>query len=226
MSGAGDRAAGSIPAHDAIDVVLAHRAFRQARILHRERALPWRLDVDDGAGGLRPRNDAVLRVVVVAEEARVGDTEGTGAGRTAAGHHAHGFVPGIDAHVAAVKVVRHDQVVAQRAVLDRQLVEAAPVAAGLDEGQPHPRLPLQVRHAVHWPRGRVAGQRQAAEHLAHGAQRALGRLVEEGRHLFHVARDQQEALARLRQVADLAAVVGGLGDRVAVVAQQRRDLVE
>ncbi|MNL03321.1 hypothetical protein D3C87_1238540 [compost metagenome] len=36
-----------------------------------------------------------------------------------------------------------DHVVAQMAILDRQLVQAAPVAAGLDEGEPYPGLPLQ-----------------------------------------------------------------------------------
>ena len=46
------------------------------------------------------------------------------------------------------------------------------------------------------------------EYIAHGAQRALGRLVEEGRHLFHVARDQQEALARLAVERVNALLVG------------------
>jgi ABC-type hemin transport system ATPase subunit len=41
-----------------------------------------------------------------------------------------------------------------------------------------------------------------------------------------VPRHQQEALAMLRQVADLAAVVLGFLHRVAIGAQQRDDLVE
>ncbi|MDT4839391.1 hypothetical protein FQZ97_731810 [compost metagenome] len=72
----------------------------------------------------------------------------------------------------------------------------------------------------------VAGQRHAAEDVADSAQALLLRLVQEGRNLLDVPRDQQEALARLRQAAQLAAVVGGLGHGVAIVAEQAVDLVE
>ncbi|SQC69412.1 Uncharacterised protein [Pseudomonas aeruginosa] len=113
------------------------------------------------------------------------------------------------------------------AILDRQLVQAAPVAAGAYQGEPHPGPPLQRRHAVHRARGLdVAGQRHTAEDVADGAQALLLRLVQEGWDLFDVPGHQQEALAALRQPSQLAAVVGGFGVGEAVVAKQLADLVE
>ena len=61
----------------------------------------------------------------------------------------------------------------------------------------------------------VAGQRHAAD----GAERLLLRLVQEGRHFLDVPRDQQEALARLGQTAQLAAVVSGFRHGVAEAAE-------
>jgi hypothetical protein len=120
----------------------------------------------------------------------------------------------------------HDQIVPQRAVLDGQPVEAAPVAAGLHECQAHPGFPLQAGHAVHGACAQVAGLEHAAQHVAHGAQRLAAGLVQERGHFFGVTGHQQEAAAALRKAADFAAVVRRLGHGVAIGAQQGHDLVQ
>jgi hypothetical protein len=73
---------------------------------------------------------------------------------------------------------------------------------------------------------RIARQRQLADDLADAAQPALGRLVNEGRHLRRVAGDQEVALAALGELADLAAIVIGVGDDVAIFAEDRLDLLQ
>jgi hypothetical protein len=70
--------------------------------------------------------------------------------------------------------VWHDQVVPKMTVLHGQFVQAAPVAAGFDKREPHPRLPLQRRDAVHRAGRDVAGQRHAAEHVPTPCRRFIG----------------------------------------------------
>ncbi|MNP57510.1 hypothetical protein D3C76_1523480 [compost metagenome] len=121
--------------------------------------------------------------------ARVGDREGTVGGAAPSGDGAHAVVPAVHAHVAGL-ILGHDDQVAQVAILDRQFVQAAPVAAGAHQGQADPGLPLQRRHTMHRACGvSVAGQRHAAEDVADGAQGLLLRFVQEGRNLLDVAGD-------------------------------------
>ena len=184
------------------------------------RALAGRLDADDGARGVGPAAHAVLLVLQgVCRRARVRDRERPVRGAATAGDGAHAVVPAVDAHVAGL-IFRDDDQIAQVAVFDGQVVQAAPVAAGSHQSEAHPGLPLQGRYAVHRAGGLdVAGQRHAAEDVADGAERLLLRLVQEGRHFLDVPRDQQEALARLGQTAQLAAVVSGFRHGVAEAAE-------
>ena len=112
-------------------------------------------------------------------------------------------------------------------VLDPQALERAPVGSGLDEGQPHPRLPLQQRDAVHRPSALdVAWQGHPAEDVANGAEGPLGWFVEEGRHLGLVTGDEEEPLTRLSEAAQFSAIMGRLGDGIAIVPEERADAVE
>lgn len=124
-------------------------------------------------------------------------------------------------------VFRYDHEVAQVPVLDRKTAQAAPILPSLHQGQANPRFPLQCRHPVHWP-GLIdiAGKWHAAKHIAHGAQAAFFRFVQERRHLHCVPSHQQEALAALGQTADFAAVVGGFSHSVTVMPEQLGDLVQ
>src|SRR5690606_26683376 len=183
----------------------------------------------DGRRRIVPADNAeLLAVIPVCGLAvpGIGDREGTVGWAAAAGYGAAGIVPPVHAEVAAA-VLGHDDQITKVSILDRQFVEAAPVAACAHQGEAHPGLPLQRGNAVHWAGGfDISRQRHAAENVADRAQALLLRLVQEGRHLLDVAGDQQEALARLSQAAELAAVVSGFGNGVAVETQQAVDLVE
>ncbi|KAG0932924.1 hypothetical protein G6F31_016434 [Rhizopus arrhizus] len=65
-----------------------------------------------------------------------------------AGNHTDAVLHLVNAKGAAVHL-RHQQVVLQVAIVNRQAVQATPVAAGLHERQPHPSLPAQIRDAMH-----------------------------------------------------------------------------
>ncbi len=72
----------------------------------------------------------------------------------------------------------------------------------------------------------ITGKRHAAEDVADGAERFLLWLVQEGGHFLDVPRDKQEALARLGQAAQFAAVVSCFRHGVAEAAEQAVDLVQ
>ena len=72
----------------------------------------------------------------------------------------------------------------------------------------------------------VAWKGHPAEDVPDGAKGTLGRLVQERRHLGLVARDKKEALPRLGQTSQLAAVMGRLSDGVAVVPEESADAIQ
>ena len=223
-AGRDHRAGGLIPARHP---VLGAEAVA-ARIGHAVGPLQRPLLARHGAGGILPATHAKRLSVTPfrgLHEARIRHREGARCRPRIAGDGAGRIRPAPHTERAAVHL-RHDQVVAQQAVLDGQPVQAPPVAARLDEGEAHPGLPLQARYAVHRPGGRIAGQQHALQHRAHGLQPFHGRLVEEGRHLLDVAGDEQEALAALGEPAQLATIVGGLGHGIAVGLQQLADAIE
>ena len=203
-------------------------ARRHAWVLHGVGTLPGRLLAGDGAGWLIPSTHAVGLSIVPLRglvEARVSDREHAVVRPARACYDARRLRPFAHAQRTVVHF-GHDEEVTQYAVLDRELVQAAPVAAGLHECEPNPRLPLQRRHAVHRPGAQVARQQHAAKHVTHRAQRFPLGFVQQWRHLGHVPSDQEKALAALCQAAQLATVVRRLGRGVAVGAQQLGDLIE
>ncbi|MNT33057.1 hypothetical protein D3C72_1689660 [compost metagenome] len=119
------------------------------RIGDTEHSLPRRLHADDGAGCVFHAHDAELAVLRGSgRRARIRDRECARHGPGIAGDRARRAVPLAHAQHTAVHF-GHDQEIPQLPALDRQPVQAAPVAPGFDEGQPHPGFPAQVRDAMH-----------------------------------------------------------------------------
>ena len=166
---AGDCAGGAIPGNDAEFVAVFGRAG-VAWICYRVGSLQRSLLASNGAGGLVPAAHAQgLSVTPLHRwvKSRIGNAEPAIAGTAGTGDDAGCFLPAQHA-IGAGMHVRHQQVVAQVTVLDRQPVETAPVAAGLDECQTHPCFPLQPRNPVHWAATFIARQGHAAQDVTHG----------------------------------------------------------
>lgn len=202
-------------------------AIARARVGDAVRAVGGPAGAGHHASGALAAAHAQRVVVPVLGRPRISDREAALPGRAMRGDDWCGVVPGVYAEcVLAQRYFGDDAEVAQVAVDHRKLVQRAPVLAGGHERQAHPGLPLQRRHPVHRAGHRVARQRQRADDLADAAEPVLARSVDERRDRLHVARDQQRALAALREPADHPAIVRVEVDAVAVGAEQRDDLVE
>ena len=213
MDRAADNAGRLIERRDGQEIGVGVRPVAQPGVGDRIAAVGRSAAAADRADMADPAVDAEeAGTFAVREGPGVGDGEAALPRRARTGDERAAIVPsahaiGVIAHVG----FRHDAEVGKHAVLDAQPVERAPVGAGLDEGEPHPRLPLQRWDAVHRTGARIAGKRQLADHLADTAQRVQAGLVDEGRHLVGVPSDQEEAFPALREVADQTAVVNGFG---------------
>ncbi|MCY1004017.1 hypothetical protein OV079_00220 [Nannocystis pusilla] len=128
-------------------------------------------------------------------------------------------VPVLDAHLAVVPRQR----VAAKADRGGQV---PPVAAGADGRETQPVQRREQRQAVQLVAVSCRRRRQFAQDLAHGAHAPLRRLAHGVRAMLHVARDEEEAGAPLRETTELAAVMRPLVGRVAGLLQQLDDLAE
>src|SRR5690606_19980959 len=124
-----------IERHDTKTVVVLDAS---TGVRHTERSLPGRLHAADRTAGVFPAPDTVGLAVLPGcrrIEAWVRDRVDAIRRPAAAGYSVAVLVPALHAQHAVV-AFRHDQVIPQVPILDGQLVQAAPVAACLDESQP------------------------------------------------------------------------------------------
>src|SRR5579859_621310 len=240
-----------VPADNPVDVLEMRtvRPLADGRIVDRQAAGGWAEAAGD-RGARATDVDHAINIVEAGATARpldprVLDAKAAVAGATASADGSAVFGPARDTEIivppslfpnigdltdiirwSASKVLRDDRIVCELAVDDPEPVEAAPVAAGFDHGKPDPCFPLERRDAVHRAGAKIARHRHLAEDIADRLQAMLVRHVEERRDLLFVACHQQEALPRLRQATDLAAIVRGFVDGIAVVPEQLDNLVQ
>src|SRR5690606_39584302 len=158
-------------------LVLAKAFCRASWIGHAESTLARAFHTDHRAAGFFPPADAILLVLRRTRGCPgIGNGEGSIGWAVPAGYRAGGFIPARHPQIPG-PVFRDDDQVTQVAILNCQLVQAAPVAARFNQGKAHPGLPLQGGYPMHWTASLdITGQRHAPQHVADAAQVALVRL--------------------------------------------------